>query len=239
VSSFTFWRPVYILDLVSAAAATAFTVAVVDRGRWRIGFFVAPRFVARELALGVGFAVLLIGGIDVVILASTALRHVPADGFPWRELWIVFVPAAIHEEVLFRGYPFQRLRAWNRGIAIAASSLVFALLHGRNQGITPLAMTNLLLAGVMLALAYERYERLWFPIGIHVAWNVASGPILGYDVSGYVPSHTVFRTVGSGNVLVTGGQFGIEGSVISLVMEAFAVALLLRLNRMRPETSTR
>jgi uncharacterized protein len=91
----------------------------------------------------------------------------------------------------------------------------------------------------MLALAYERYGRLWFPIGIHIAWNVASGPILGYDVSGYVSSHTLWRTVGNGNLLVTGGEFGIEGSVVSLVVEAFAVALLLRLNRMRPERSTR
>ena len=65
-------------------------------------------------------------------------------------------------------------------------------------------MANLILAGVLLALAYERYERLWFPIGIHIAWNVASGPILGYDVSGYVPSQTVLRTIGTANVVDRG-----------------------------------
>ena len=239
MSRFTLWRPVYILALLSAAFATFIANAVIDGGRWRIGFFVTPRFIAAELLLGIAFAALLIGGIDACIVLLTDLRHVRADGFPWRELWIVFIPAAVHEELVFRGYVFQRVRAWNRWIAIAASSLVFAMLHGGNSGVTPLAIASLILAGIMLALAYERYERLWFPIGIHIAWNVFSGPILGYDVSGYIPTHEVFRTVGRGNVLVTGGTFGIEGSVVSVVIEAFAVALLMRLNRMRPERSTR
>ena len=239
MSRFTLWRPVYLFALLSAAAATAVANAVIDRGRWQIGFFVAPRSAIRELALGVVFAVLLIGAIDLGILLLSGLRHVRADGFPWRELWIIFIPAAVHEELVFRGYVFQRIRAWNRGVAIAVSALVFGLLHAGNSGITPVAITSIVVAGIMLALAYERYERLWFPIGIHLAWNVVSGPILGYDVSGYIPSREVFRTIGGGNVLVTGGTFGIEGSVVSVVIEAFAVALLMRLNRMRPERSIR
>jgi len=239
VSRFTFWRPVYLFALLSAALATVVANAVIDRGKWRIGLFVAPRLAVKELALGIGFAAVVIAGIDLCILLLTDLRHVRADGFPWRELWVVFIPAAVQEELVFRGYVFQRVRAWNRGVAIAGSSLVFGLLHAGNSGITPVAITSIVVAGVMLALAYERYERLWFPIGLHLAWNVLSGPILGYDVSGYIPSHEVFRTTCRGNVLVTGGTFGIEGSVVSVVIEAFAVALLVRLNRMRPERSIR
>jgi hypothetical protein len=227
------------MALLSAAVATAVANALIDRGRWRIGFFVPPRYAIRELVLGIVLAAVLIGAIDLSILLLSNLRHVPADGFPWRELWVVFIPAAVHEELVFRGYVFQRLRAWNRGVAIAASALVFALLHAGNSGVTLLAIASITVAGVLLALAYERYERLWFPIGIHLAWNVVSGPILGYDVSGYIPSHEVFRTIGSGNVLVTGGTFGIEGSVVSVVIEAIAVALLVRLNRMRPERPTK
>lgn len=239
VSRFTLWRPVYVFALLSATVATAVANGLIDRGRWNIGFFTRPRLALRDLVLGIAVAALLIGGIDACILLLTDLRHVRADGFPWRELWVVFIPAAMQEELVFRGYVFQRVRAWNRGVAIAGSSLVFGLLHAGNTGVTPVALTSIIVAGVLLALAYERYQRLWFPIGIHIAWNVVSGPILGYDVSGYSSSHEVFRTVGSGNVLVTGGTFGIEGSVVSVVIEAFAVALLVRLNRMRPERSIR
>ena len=230
MSRFTFWRPVYIFGLLSAAVATAVANTLLDRGRWRIGLFVAPKRAAAELALGIAFAALLIGGIDLGILLLSDLRHIRADGFPWRELYVVFIPAAVQEELVFRGYVFQRVRTWNRGIAIAGSALVFGLLHAGNSGVTPVALTSIVVAGVMLALAYERYQRLWFPIGIHLAWNVVSGPILGYDVSGYIPSHEVFRTVGGGNVLVTGGTFGIEGSVVSIVFEVLAVVLLAATN---------
>ncbi|HEX3580176.1 MAG TPA: CPBP family intramembrane glutamic endopeptidase [Thermoanaerobaculia bacterium] len=216
----------YLFAIVSAAVATGVANALIDRGRWRIGFFVPPSRAVRELALGIVVAAILIAAIDLGILLLSDLRHVRDGGFPWRELWVVFVPAAIQEELVFRGYVFQRVRAWNRGVAIAGSALVFGLLHAGNSGITPVAIASIVIAGVMLALAYERYERLWLPIGIHIAWNVVSGPILGYDVSGYIPSHEVFRTTGVGNVLVTGGTFGIEGSVIAVFFEIVAIVVL-------------
>jgi hypothetical protein len=77
-------------------------------------------------------------------------------------------------------------------------------------------------------LAYERYQRLWFPIGIHFVWNVLSGPILGYGVSGYVAETAVFRTIGSGPLLVTGGAFGIEGSVWMAAAELGGIFWLAR-----------
>ena len=58
--------------------------------------------------------------------------------------------------------------------------------------------------GVMLALAYLVYERLWFPIGLHLAWNIFSGPILGYDISGYIPAESVLALRGNGRSWLTG-----------------------------------
>ena len=88
-------------------------------------------------------------------------------------------------------------------------------------------MANLFFAGILLALAYARYERLWFPIGIHLGWNLLSGPILGYNVSGYASRETVLRTVGRGSPWLTGGLFGIEGSVWIVLVELAGIALLL------------
>ena len=116
---------------------------------------------------------------------------------------------------------------WNRIGAIGITSIVFAALHATNRGISAIAIINLIIAGVLLALAYERYQRLWFPIGIHFVWNLLSGPILGYGVSGYAAETTVFRTIGSGPLLVTGGAFGIEGSVWMAVAELGGIFWLL------------
>jgi membrane protease YdiL (CAAX protease family) len=212
--------------LLAVIVATLVSIAVSEGGRWRLGLAAPPAIAARELLLGAGFAVLLIAGCDLLIIATTDLRHVPGGGFPWRELIVVYLPAAFHEEILFRGYPYQKVRVVSRPAAIAFTALVFALLHGGNAGVSPLAMVNLLLAGVLLALAYEVFGRLWFPIGIHAAWNILSGPILGYNVSGYVSRTTVMETRGGGAEWLTGGHFGIEASVWMVVVEGVAIVVL-------------
>jgi membrane protease YdiL (CAAX protease family) len=212
--------------LVAVSGATLVTIRIIEPAGWPVGLFVAPSLALLEVLFGVVFATLLIGTCDVVLMLAVHARHVPAGGLPWRELAAVFVPAAFHEELAFRGYLFQKLRSWNRGAGFAFSTFVFALLHLGNDSVTPLALTNIALAGVLLALAYERYERLWFPIGIHLAWNILSGPILGYPVSGYVPQTTLFTTTARGAAWITGGSFGIEGSALMAIVEIAAIAWL-------------
>lgn len=214
--------------LLSVCVATGFTVMVMDRGRWNLGLSAPPRTIARDLILGALFATVLIGSIDGLILATTNLRHVRGGGFPWGELVAVFLPAAVHEELAFRGYLFQKLLAWSRVSAYLFSGLLFAAVHGGNRNVSWLALTNIALAGVMLGLAYELGRRLWFPIALHLVWNLASGPILGYEVSGNVSAMTVVRTIGSGPVTLTGGGFGLEGSVWATLVEAAAVVVLFR-----------
>lgn len=225
---------IYVSLLIAAAAATAFTNLVMDRGRWRIGIFVAPHLALRDFAFGAAFAIVLVACGDLLVIASTSLRHVRGAGFPWRELLIVYVPASVHEELVFRGYLFQKARAWHRTVAIAFFALTFGALHVMNGHITPVALANLIIAGVMLALAYELYERLWFPIGLHLAWNVFTGPILGYGVSGFASEKTLFLTSGSGPDWLTGGAFGFEGSVWIAVVELTGVAVLLWRRKLRP-----
>ena len=216
------------VTLLSVSVATFATVAIFEEGRWRLGLFVPSAVAAREFLIGCAAAVLLIASADGLVLLTTGLRHVAGNGFPWIELIAVYLPAVFHEELLFRGYPFQKLWRTNRLVAVLLTSVVFAALHGGNNAVSWLAMVNLFFAGILLALAYARYERLWFPIGIHLAWNLLSGPVLGYNVSGFVASETVLRTVGRGTPWLTGGLFGIEGSVWIGIVELVAIALLLR-----------
>jgi len=216
--------------LIAASVATAFTNLVLDRGRWRIGVFVAPRLALRDFAYGALLAALCVCVADVLI----APRHAVDGGFPWSELWIVYVPAAIQEELVFRAIVFQKARMWNRTIAIAMSALVFASLHTMNGGITPIAILNLFIAGIFLALAYEVGERLWLPIAFHLTWNVVSGPILGYGVSGYATKSTLFVTKRYGYGWLTGGAFGLEGSICATLVELAAVSVLLWCRKRRP-----
>lgn len=226
-----FGLPLHQWDaLLGVTAATAVSI-LNEKGEWRLGLAARPLVVVRDLLFGAGFAVVLIGVSDVLIMATTDLRHVRGGGFPWLEILVVYLPAAVHEELLFRGYPYQKVRSVNRSAAIIFTATVFASLHAGNDGISPLAVINLVLAGVMLALAYEVYRRLWLPIGIHLAWNILSGPVLGYNVSGYVSQRTVLEVRGGGPELLTGGRFGIEASVWMVVVEIAAIAVLARSSR--------
>ncbi|HKO56581.1 MAG TPA: CPBP family intramembrane glutamic endopeptidase [Thermoanaerobaculia bacterium] len=217
----------------AAVAASAAAIYGPERGRWNLGLRVAPPIAIREFGIGVVIAAVLLAAADLLIILTTSLRHVRNDGFPWRELVVVFIPAAVNEELLFRGYVYQKLRQLNRWLAILSTSLVFAALHGGNAGITWVALANIFAAGILLALVYERYERLWAPIGLHLAWNLISGPVMGYNVSGFAAQSTILRTIGSGPPMLTGGVFGVEGSVLTLLVMSAGAGWLSRSNMMR------
>jgi membrane protease YdiL (CAAX protease family) len=212
--------------LISVSVATAATVLIWDRGQWSLGLFVPPRLAVPEFLLGGVWGGVLVAGCAVLVMLSTQTRHPRGAGFPWLELLTLYIPAAVHEELLFRGYAFQKIHRWNRHVALSFVALVFAALHLNNAAVAWLGILNIFLGGILLGLAYERYERLWFPIGLHLAWNVMSGPILGHEVSGYESMRTVFLERGSGPPLLTGGDFGIEASVWMTVVELLAIVWL-------------
>lgn len=212
--------------LICVTVATVGVVFLWERGRWRLGLFVPPRLALPEFLFGSIWGFILILGCAAIIMALTDVTHSPGRGFPWRELVLVFVPAALHEELLFRGYPFQKLHERSRVFAIAFLAAVFAALHSGNEAVTTLGLINIFLGGVLLGLAWERYRRLWFPIGLHLAWNLATGPLLGHEVSGYESLQTLFVEGGTGPEILTGGEFGIEGSAIMTATELVAIWLL-------------
>lgn len=91
---------------------------------------------------------------------------------------VVFIIAAAAEEAYFRGYilqTFSRARlAW---VAIVLTSLFFASAHLNNQNADWLSTANTILAGIWFAIAYLKTRNLWFPFGIHLAWNWLQGRV--------------------------------------------------------------
>jgi len=219
------------IGLISVSVATTLIVLLWEKGQWDLGFFVPARLALREFLLGSAWGYILVASAALLIVWTTGVHHEPGRGFPWSELAAVFVPAAVHEELLCRGYLLQKLYRWNRGVAILLIGLLFACLHLGNSAVSPIGLGNIFLGGILLGLAYARFERLWFPIGLHLAWNLVSGPLLGHEVSGNTSLQTVLIEVDRGPVWLTGGAFGIEGSVWMTAAELAGVALLLARNR--------
>ncbi|MDQ1558762.1 MAG: protease family protein, partial [Pyrinomonadaceae bacterium] len=133
----------------------------------------------------------------------------------------IFVLAAAAEEMLFRGYPLQTMmRALPFLAAVVPSSVLFAYVHLDNPNVAwGFTFINTTLAGFWLAVAYLRTRSLWFPLGLHWAWNWAMGALLGLPVSG-ITSLTrapLFRTTDIGPAWLTGGAYGIEGGAACTV----------------------
>ena len=129
---------------------------------------------------------------------------------------LLFIIAALAEESLFRGYPLQTLcRADLAWLAVLLTSVPFAVIHLQNPNATAFSSINTGLAGIWLAAAYLRTRSLWFPLGVHWAWNWAQGSILGLPVSGItnLAAHPVFRAYDHGPAWLTGGSYGLEGGV--------------------------
>jgi membrane protease YdiL (CAAX protease family) len=214
--------------LISVSLATLLIAGFWERGRWPLGLFVPPRLAVREYVLGSAFGALLVSAAALLIVLTTGERHVWGRGFPWLEVFALYLPAAVHEELLFRGYAFQKLYAWRPWFALWVVALGFAALHLGNPSLSWIGIANIFLGGLLLGLAYARYGRLWFPIGLHLAWNLMSGPILGHEVSGYESLSTLLKELDPGPEWLTGGRFGIEGSIWMTAAELAGIAVLAR-----------
>jgi membrane protease YdiL (CAAX protease family) len=135
------------------------------------------------------------------------------------------------EELGFRGYPIKVMdEQWSRWGAVLLTSAVFAVCHCVNPSANPLGLINIFLAGVILALVYLKSGSLWAVVGFHLGWNFAEGPLLGSAVSGYGNFPTLLTNAVSGPDIVSGGGFGVEGSILTTAVTG-AVIVLLAFNK--------
>jgi hypothetical protein len=76
-------------------------------------------------------------------------------------------------------------------------------------------------AGILLGGAYMLTRSLWLPIGLHAAWNFTQGEVFDVPVSG-IAEHGLVQARMSGPTLLSGGQFGLEASIIAVVLATAA-----------------
>ncbi|MFF3926636.1 CPBP family intramembrane glutamic endopeptidase [Paenibacillus lactis] len=101
-------------------------------------------------------------------------------------------------------------------LALAVTSLFFGVAHLGNAGATLWSGFAIALeAGVLLGAAILWRRNLWFAIGLHFAWNTLEG-LLGIPVSGHSAAG-LFTVEVHGAALLTGGDFGLEGSIVPVV----------------------
>ncbi len=175
-----------------------------------------PRELAKGIAIGIIFFLLVTG----IMAAGGWYRIGTVDlGYTLLKDIAFYFLIACGEEVLFRGVIFRlTAKRWNTAWALAVSALLFGFTHIMNEGATVWSSIAIALeAGVMLGMAYRVSGTLWLPIGIHWAWNVMEGPVLGFAVSGN-EENSMIKPIIEGPEMITGGSFGAEASVIAIII---------------------
>jgi hypothetical protein len=125
---------------------------------------------------------------------------------------------ATNEELVFRGYPFQRLvESLGPPGAVAVSSACFGLAHLGNSHHTWISTVNTMLVGIPLSIAYLRTRSLWMPVGMHFTWNYVQGFVFGLPVSGHTFSPCLLKVQVHGSAWLTGSDYGPEGGLLSTV----------------------
>jgi membrane protease YdiL (CAAX protease family) len=230
----------------AAAIANELSVRLWEKGRLAdFGLGWTGRSL-RELFVGLGCGV---GAVAVIVLVALALRFAVYESVPdavtrWPNLAFlatVLAFGASGEEMLFHGYAFQALR---RSIgdfaAIFPVGVLFGLLHLGNQNITAVAIVNTIAWGILLGWAFVLTEALWLPIGLHLGWNLGL-LVSGINLSGFTIGVVGYELHWSAGDLLSGGAYGLEGSLMTTigVVALFFVVRRANLERGSGESEVR
>lgn len=147
-------------------------------------------------------------------------------------LLIGYIVQGAAEEILARGWQFQVIAArYKPWLGALLSTVIFALLHGFNAGVSIMALINLMLFAFLLILFILHNKSIWAACGWHTAWNWAMENVFGLQVSGNVGGDSIFDLTSSGPTILTGGDFGPEASIFTTIVLLAGMIYILVLSK--------
>lgn len=205
------------------------SIVAVSLAYWILVRFVEGRRVhelrapaaAPHFGTGWLLGMMILVGAALGMAALGGLRFLGIDGSAdlVAPLLVLGLVPGITEEIIARGILFRvvedGLGSW---AALAISALLFGFGHAANPNATLWSSVAIAIeAGVLLGMAYAWTRSLWFVMGLHAAWNFTQGAILGIPVSG-IDVKGLVDSQERGNAWISGGAFGAEASVVTVVL---------------------
>jgi uncharacterized protein len=226
VNSDFLWLSFVVAAVIGLIAVFLFRKIVDRKTFMSLGFSLTDHI--SDAVAGFLLAITILGIGTIILYFSGHLQWTDIE-FSGRDLFIGFgmmVIVAFYEEMVFRGYILNNLMdSFNKWVALIISALLFAIFHIDNPSINIIPIINVFLAGILLGINYIYTKNLWFAILFHLGWNFFQGPVLGYKISG-INLPVLLQNELKGDLLLTGGDFGFEGSVINLALTLIAILSL-------------
>lgn len=139
-----------------------------------------------------------------------------------------FLIQGMAEEMMCRGYFMVSVaRRYSMLVAILANSILFAMLHLLNNGISVLAFINLTLYGIFASIYFIKRGNIWAPAAFHSIWNLVQGNVYGIYVSGTTNNCKLLSSISvEGKTLWNGGDFGLEGGLAVTIILVVGILFL-------------
>ena len=181
-----------------------------------LGFNTKNRLNEFIVGIVIGAIIMTFGYLLLLFLGEITFQKTIFD---FKEIILsilLFTIVAVMEEILLRGYILRNLMvSFNNYVALFISSIIFASIHAFNPNINLFSMINIFLAGILLGISYIHTKNLWFPIALHLSWNLFQ-TFFGFNVSGQ-DSYSLIEFSIIENSILNGGSFGFEGSILSVI----------------------
>jgi CAAX protease family protein len=197
-----------------------------------------------DFAFGLVLGGVMLSGVFATELAAGWIQVV--GGAASSESWpigvavfvkgVEWIAVGVNEELVFRGYQLRNLAEGLAGrrldartalsLAVVASSVLFGLAHLANGHASFMSTLNIVLGGLLLSLPLLLTGELAISIGLHISWNLFEGTIYGFAVSGVPPKTHLLTIEQTGPDLWTGGAFGPEAGLVSILWMLIAGGLV-------------
>ena len=132
---------------------------------------------------------------------------------------VAFILVGLAEEFSFRGYMQSTLTSgmgfWPAAIIL---SIVFGAIHLQNLGEAWIGAAMAGSFGILAAFSLKRTGNIWFPIGMHAAWDWGETYFYSVPDSGFLAKGHLLNSSFHGAQWLTGGSVGPEGSVFAFVV---------------------
>lgn len=221
-----FWFPLLNQFVFALAALLATYIVIKNIEKQKLsdyGLTVDLRSLTRGFAIGsvmMFLFVILFYSFGYFSFSYNGIEDTLLTGF------VLFFLVSLCEEVIIRGYILFKLRVkiGNTG-SLLITSILFGLMHFSNDHVTWVGLLNITLSGYLMGLLILKTNSISSAIGVHWAWNFVQGPVFGFGVSGHT-QQGLLKPLQHGDILFTGGNFGIEGSVLLIPISILFIFLI-------------
>lgn len=253
---------IVIAELIPSAEPWKFILTQIDRSISAVVFFliyyyyvkwverrpaleISPQGSFPEFILGTFLSFVIIGIIFIVMIV-TGFYRINDINFPVTLLdaLFTFTFGALIQVIFFRLIVFRLAESvLGSYLAIPFSAVIFGGVHMINGNATFWSTAALMLSDVLLCAAFIYSHRIWLVWGIHAAWNFLQDGVLGMPNSGIDTFPSWLSPAVSGPSWLTGGDFGIEASVLTVTLNVIAGIVILwlaaRRNQILPSVCSR